>query len=107
MKKFGKGIRSCSSATETMLDPLSAALEGSDPLSQLAAAAAAAAAASQASDPPSQMAEVAQSTKSLSPLSLSRVKYMASVFLFIFLSYFILMGNFVSNAFYFVVHLLI
>ena len=72
VKKLGKGSSqsASSSVIDSVLDPLSAALEGSDPLSQMAAQAAAAAA-TQVTDPLSQMA--AQITDPLSRISISKV----------------------------------
>ena len=77
VKKLGKG--SSQSAAEpvvhSVLDPLSAALEGTDPLSMMAAQAAAA---TQATDPLSQMATAAAVTSPLTDLlsrmSISKVK---------------------------------
>ena len=77
MKKLGRG--SSQSAAEpvvhSVLDPLSAALEGTDPLSMMAAQAAAA---TQATDPLSQMAAAATVTSPLtdplSRMSISKVK---------------------------------
>ena len=76
MKKLGKG--SSQSAGEpvvhSVLDPLSAALEGTDPLSMMAAQAAAA---TQPTDPLSQMAAATVAsplTDPLSRMSISKVK---------------------------------
>ena len=77
MKKLGRG--SSQSAAEpvvhSVLDPLSAALEGTDPLSMMAAQAAAA---TQATDPLSQMAAATTVTSPLtdplSRMSISKVK---------------------------------